>query len=290
MENEIKTRLKGINNLLAGQGFTAVYQGIFKNNRNRDGVVLKGEGCNCSPVIYFDDRVWQGTDQEIADYMKIFFFKYGGDRDVEELQTKEYILGHVLPRVVSQDGIPELEQGGVAYVPLMDMAVYFYVPLKEALQDDDMLSSFCVLDCMLQLAGIGLDELCRAAKDNMAGECVVDSLPAVLGKLIGQECGEDAGSPVMLLVSNRWNIHGAGAIYSEKMLEKIAGMLGSRYFILPSSIHELICVPASGLDLEECTDMVAGINALHVRPDERLTDSVYIWDNGDLECHPHKER
>lgn len=290
MENEIKTRLKGINNLLAGQGFAAVYQSIFKNDRNRDAVVLKGDGCSCSPVLYFDDQVWRGTDQEIADYMKMFFCKYREDRDIGELQTKEYILGHVLPRVVSGDSMVGLEQGGVAYVPLMDMAVYFYVPLREALRDDDTLSSFNVLDSMLQMAGIGLDELCRAAKDNMAGECVVDSLPAVLGKLTGQECGEDAGSPLMLLVSNRWNIHGAGAIYSEKMLEKIAGILGSRFFIFPSSIHELVCVPASGLDLEECVNMVAEINALHVRPDERLTDSVYIWDNGDLDCYPHKEK
>lgn len=287
MESEIKTRLNGINKLLEGQGFTAVYQSLFKNNRNRDGVALKGEGCNCSPVIYFDDRVWQGTDREIADYMKMFFCEYGRNRDTGEL-TREYILGHVLPRVVSGDSIPELEQGGVAYVPLMDMAVYFYVPLGEALQDEDTLSSFSLMDSMLQAAGIGLDELCRAAKDNVPGECVVSSLPAVLEELLGQEGGKEDAGLVMLLLSNRWNVNGAGAIYSEAMLEKIAGMLGSRFFIFPSSIHELICVPASGLDLDECADMVAEINALHVHPDERLTDSVYVWDKGRLECYPHK--
>lgn len=290
MENEIITRLKGINRLLEGQGFTAVYKSIFKNNRNRDAVVLKAEKDSCSPVIYFDDRVWMGTDREIAGYLKKFFQEYGGDRDVEELQSKEYILDHVLTRVVSKDSIPELEQGGVAYVPLMDMAVYFYVPLKEALEEDATLSSFNILDDMLQQAGIRVEELYQAAKDNAGQECRICPIENMLMGYLGIPVPEEMGSDClkMLVVTNRWGILGSGLVASEKAMEKVAGMLGSRFLILPSSIHELICIPAVQETVSDCADLVAQINADHVRPDERLTDSVYIWGNGNLECHPHK--
>ncbi len=290
MENEIKTRLKGINKLLEGQGFTAVYKSIFKNNRNRDAVVLKAEEDSCCPVIYFDDRVWKGTDQEIAGYLKKFFQEYGGDRDVEELQSKEYILEHVLPRVVRDDSIPGLERGGVAYVPLMDMAVYFYVPLREALEEDATLSSFNILDDMLKQAGIGLDELYQAAKDNAGQECRICPIENMIMGFLGLPVPEglDPDRPKILVVTNRWGVLGSGMVASSSVMEKVAGMLGDRFLILPSSIHELICVPAAQETVSCCADMVAQINAEHVHPDEQLTDSVYVWDKGDLECCPHK--
>ncbi len=286
MDNEMERRLERINRQLAGEEFAAVHRNLYNN---RDGVILKGDGRSCSPIIYFDNQIWRGTDQEIVDYMKMLYRVHGEDKDVEEIQTKEYILGHVLPGVARGDIIPELEKAGVSFVSMMDMAVYFYVPLKEALQNDDTLSSFKVLDDLLKVAGISLDELCHAAKDNAAQECVIKSLPAVLKEFFGTGYEEDAGEPLILLVSNCWNVNGAGLIYSEKVLEKIGDMLGPRFFIFPSSIHELICLPASTLDPEECLNLVVQINADHVHPEDRLTDSVYIWDNESLVCHTYKK-
>ena len=113
MDNEMERRLERINRQLAGEEFAAVHRNLYNN---RDGVILKGDGRSCSPIIYFDNQIWRGTDQEIVDYMKMLYRVHGEDKDVEEIQTKEYILGHVLPGVARGDIIPELEKAGVSFV------------------------------------------------------------------------------------------------------------------------------------------------------------------------------
>ena len=52
------------------------------------------------------------------------------------------------------------------------------------------------------------------------------------------------------------------------------------FFILPSSVHEVLLVPASeGLKKEDLTEMVREINKTEVSPNEVLSDIVYVYDH-----------
>jgi hypothetical protein len=58
----------------------------------------------------------------------------------------------------------------------------------------------------------------------------------------------------------------------------IGEMLKEDYFVLPSSIHEVIVVPESkGLDAEEMCKMVKEINETQVAPEEVLSDHAYFY-------------
>ena len=50
------------------------------------------------------------------------------------------------------------------------------------------------------------------------------------------------------------------------------------YYILPSSIHEMLLLPDNDFKPEELEKIVAEINATAVEPEDRLTDSVYYYD------------
>jgi len=75
---------------------------------------------------------------------------------------------------------------------------------------------------------------------------------------------------------------GAGVIGHPEFMGDAARIVGDNFFILPSSIHEVLLVPDDGtMRYQELEQMVAGINASMVSPEERLTDNVYHYDAKD---------
>ena len=65
-------------------------------------------------------------------------------------------------------------------------------------------------------------------------------------------------------------------------MENMGELLGNDFFILPSSIHEMLILPDDGqVDAEMLKDMVKEVNATQVAPEERLTDDVYHYDTKD---------
>ena len=73
-------------------------------------------------------------------------------------------------------------------------------------------------------------------------------------------------------------INGAAAILNDTARQEIAEKLGD-FYVLPSSIHEVMIVPKStGRSLEELELMVRSVNSSEVEPDEVLSDHVYEYD------------
>ena len=63
-------------------------------------------------------------------------------------------------------------------------------------------------------------------------------------------------------------------------MDRVSDKIGKSFFILPSSIHETIFVPASiteTQDLSSLVDMVVQINGSEVQPEEVLSDHVYRY-------------
>lgn len=284
MNNEMKKRIAKINELLKEDGITAVNETMFKNNQKREGVILQGKDYNSCPVVYFSDKIWKKTDQEVVGYLKRYYKEYAKNIDVSSVTSREYVLQHVLPKVYSWHSKPDLKEKGIAFVPLLDMVVVFYVPIEDFVMKGE-LASYNVTEELLKETDIDLDELYQMADRNAEKECEIFSMQEIMQQMIRQGViSAQEGKPVkqvMLVVSNRSNVNGAGMIASRGALEKIAEILGSRFVILPSSIHELICVPYL-MEAEEYISLVRHVNLTYVKPEEKLTDSAYIWDDGEL--------
>ncbi len=98
--------------------------------------------------------------------------------------------------------------------------------------------------------------------------------------LMPSACPDD-GTPGsrMLLISNSKNFFGAAALFYDGLMEFIAGMIGGSYYVLPSSVNELILLPDDGETDPEClAALVRDVNRTVVRPDEWLSDNVYYYD------------
>lgn len=71
-------------------------------------------------------------------------------------------------------------------------------------------------------------------------------------------------------------VNGAGCIFYPEFMDQAAEKLQGDFFVLPSSVHEVILLPDNGqMDFHELEAMVRQINETEVAPQDRLSDSVY---------------
>lgn len=114
------------------------------------------------------------------------------------------------------------------------------------------------------------------------------SLADVLASMMGIEVSEfeeQMGAPgnpdiPMYVASTIDKTNGAGIIAYPGFMEMAAEKLGGDFFLLPSSIHEVLLVPDNGKsDYHDLESMVQEVNATQVEPRDWLSDHVYHYDS-----------
>ena len=101
-------------------------------------------------------------------------------------------------------------------------------------------------------------------------------------ELLQETLQESSEMPTFFVVTNTERIDGAGVIFYPEFMDNMGELLGNDFFILPSSIHEMLVLPDDGqVDAEMLRDMVKEVNATQVAPAERLTNDVYHFDTKD---------
>lgn len=98
----------------------------------------------------------------------------------------------------------------------------------------------------------------------------------------------DDGFP-MYVLTNEDVYFGAALIAREDILSEIAEILQCSYYVLPSSVNEVMIVPESaGMSLQELENMVLSVNQEMLSPREKLSDKVQYYDSttGSL-CNAH---
>jgi len=125
--------------------------------------------------------------------------------------------------------------------------------------------------------GIDVSELLERAMENTknAGFQIM-GIGAMLGGLLGEE-EEDDGAPGLCVVTNSEKMNGANAILFPELFGDYAKRMRGDFFVLPSSIHEILLLPTSGANASDLRMMVTEINATQVAPDEVLSNNVYLY-------------
>ena len=82
----------------------------------------------------------------------------------------------------------------------------------------------------------------------------------------------------MYVLTNARKALGASCILYDSMLKHCEEYLGSSYYLLPSSVHEVILIPAEAVaDSGELAAMVRDINQTQVLRTEVLSDQIYFY-------------
>lgn len=81
----------------------------------------------------------------------------------------------------------------------------------------------------------------------------------------------------MFVLSNKRKINGASIILYNEQLAQLSEKLNDDLLIMPSSIHEVLVVPASSMNATDLKQMVREVNDTEVSEQEILGYSVYRY-------------
>ena len=88
----------------------------------------------------------------------------------------------------------------------------------------------------------------------------------------------DDDLPLFVLTTSAMTL-GAAVVFVPNVLEQIQQKMPEGFFVLPSSIHEVMIVPRKlGSDPRQLDEMISDINETQVDPEDQLSDLCHEYD------------
>ena len=282
MNELMENRAESINTVLnyMGADFSVRYEQVPKNNVTLDALVMRPkENGVMSPTIYLNGELMEKTDAELASFLTEVYAQHHKDApDMTAILTRERILDTVLPRLFSAENAERLDSRNQVYERMMDLLITYYLPVNDLVSPDgSTVATIQVTNAMLRQTGVAAEELKAAALKNMSGTVDIMRMSEMLTQLMGTSMPGCDDSLPMYVVTNKNRLFGAASILLDEVKDRLREILGDDYYILPSSIHEILAIPASaGRDAFEFLQMVTEINRDQVAIEDRLVDNVYM--------------
>jgi hypothetical protein len=269
---------------------------INKVNGSKDGLSIYMEGANGAPTIYVDDMYKSFKDsgsleeafQEAAEFYTRAMrampqVSFSGV--TEDAQDKIYM------QLINTESNREL-LGEAPHREVNDTSVIYRIMVSA---DEHSMSSALITNRIAGQLGMSEEQLFKIATENTPKllpsvakpmtEVVLDmflkdGMPRELAEKAVEEllCG---GEMPMWVISNSKGSFGAVNMLFEKNLNELSKKLDDDLYILPSSIHEVIAVPAGMMIPEELAEMVNQVNGEVVDVSERLSNQVYHYDRAE---------
>ncbi|MFI3201553.1 MAG: DUF5688 family protein [Eubacteriales bacterium] len=261
---------------------------LLKNNVKREVMVIKIDTDRVTPCIPLESvyAMYQ-LDESLDDII---------DKVVEIEQDNAIVIGENLIQIKDWDVVKELVESRVVssknnqkflldvpHKEFLDCSVVYYVNANNWVEGDHR-ASIKVTNEKLAMWGVSIQELDEWARKNYyKQEIIFQSMEEVLLELLGEESNEEesveVGNKPMYVLSNKDRKNGAVVMLDEETLHSVYGNLKDTFYLIPSSVHELIVIPSEmALGVKELKEMVVSVNQTEVDEEDILTDSIYYYD------------
>ena len=152
-------------------------------------------------------------------------------------------------------------------IPVADM---YLVPYLYITEDDS--ATVRITTELIDAWGVTTDDVFAQAKENQSiiRPFTIDNMSDVLG------CDIDIP---LYVVTTENHTYGAAAILYPGVAEQVREIVGEDFYLLPSSVHEMLALPKSMAgSMMGLTRVVVEANRTAVAEDDQLSDSVYVYD------------
>lgn len=255
---------------------------VKKNNGvSATGLFIRENGQDVSPILYLDDYYIHYQNGELLENI-IRNIRADYDEKVQmaavkipNLQEFENIRGRVIYRLVNYEKNKEILED-CPHIRLHDLAVTFRWVARI---DDVGVSTSLITNKQVKEWGVSVNDLVLAARQNtprLFPAKIID-MEEMLARMVSFILYPSAIP--MYILTNEQELNGASALLYGDILKDFANKKGSDMYILPSSIHEVIMVPADRIDDPKgLSSMVHEANTTVVSTGDVLSDSVYYYD------------
>lgn len=286
LANDVKEQMEA----RSGSEVTVETRTVEKMNETYDALTVKPEdsiiGVNLNITKLYEEYE-DGKDFEniVKDAAEVADNALSNRPDFNLEAFKDYasMKDKLAVEVVSAERNKDLLET-VPHKDIEDMAVVYRFVLGDTQAGT---GSILVTNQLLDNYGITAEQLHEDALKNAPEirPLVIEGMGEVLAKQMGVEDLEMLGLNIppeqeqMFVASVEGNVHGAGVLAYQNFMDQAADRVGGSFFILPSSIHEVLIIPDNGkFDTTSLENMVREVNATTVDPTDQLTDSVYHYD------------
>lgn len=288
---------------------------IIKNNSlELDGLTICNKESRISPNIYLNDYYekykYGETVDNIANEILQVYEDSNEDNGFEINFTFEEMKSKIIFRIINYSKNKKLLLD-LPHIRFLDLAITFHCLVKN---NSNGIGTIRISNEYMDEWGINVGELMKLAGGNTpkifpasikAMNEVIESIfrrdvEKYIGGINLTEWNEFTGEDIdsisddvmtnflqgidgkqqipMYILSNSNGINGASAILYTEILKEFSASQNSDFYILPSSIHEVILVPYSvKLSKEALKEMVLNVNQTQVPADEVLSNQVYIY-------------
>lgn len=287
--------IKGILEQIYPSGRVVIHEQAKNNGLKRIGISVREDGCSVAPIVYLEELYQQYlAGKPLTEICHVVTeisrnperYKYDNISSFADFSVARERICYKL--VNAEKNAALLRE--IPHRLWQDMAVIYYILVSK---EPEGISSITIKKDMASLWDVDENTLYETAGRNtplfFEGEVMpMTEIMEQLSKEIpdgeteeipGMEQAElsDGGLP-LYIVSNDCRVNGAIAMLYDRVLEKFAEEIGGDFYILPSSIHETLFMPALPyVEERELLEMVHEVNAGYVAPEEFLSDNVYRY-------------
>lgn len=274
----------------------SIHSTVKNNGYQRKGITFSEEGINISPTIYLEEyyeKFMRGSSvKELAEQVLEMYRKIRIRHSWNEVAVQDYqnIKDKIIYKLVNQERNGELLDQ-VPHVRYLDLAILYFV-LVDMDKSGGQMATMLIRNEHLVWWNVTAEEIRRRAGMNTEKILPYEfsAMCMVIEEMLGnQEMEEEEWKKFreqenMYILTNHIRSCGASAILYPGRLQAIGDYFKENYFILPSSIHEVIILPESkALPKDEMECVIREVNETQVQAEEFLSNHAYYYDRQKME-------
>lgn len=273
-----------------GSDIRVQIQDIIKNNDTHlDGLTLLSAKYNLSPTIYLNYYFKQYEDgHSLSDIENDILTTYrencpSRNIDISFFTDYNKVKSRIIFKLVNYERNRELLQN-VPHYRFLDLALVFNCLIESSTSGN---ATILIHEHHLTYWNITRDDLYALAQQNTPRLLSYElrNMTEVLKELFSDEELTDEmpdfdtlSGNSMYVLTNRYKLNGSGCMLYPNLLRDFAARLKADLFILPSSVHEVLIIPATNQTTPlELSDMVKDVNASQLSREEILSDHIYYF-------------
>lgn len=253
------------------------------------GIVIKDMQSNIVPTIYLESFYEKYIHDEDMDYVVdniLDIYKESrveGYRDMSFFCDFNKVKDKIAFKLINFNDNKEILKK-VPYIKFLDLAKVYYVNVE---LEDFGAGTVLVHNTHMIEWGVSVEELEKHAVENTPKLSplqmidlwdVAERLEEEISEELRDSVSEIRKENKSYIMTNQQKTFGATTMLYKDVIKNHAEKLQCDIYILPSSIHDLILIPADfDMNVEYMKYMVRDVNRTQVLREEVLSDSVYIY-------------
>ncbi len=286
---EVRDKIRDI----CGPDFSVTLKESLKNNSVRlTGIVIMKKDSKVAPAIYLEEFYTDFCDgKDMDDIVNAVLRVYSqnkdcGNVDIRLFENFEKIRPMIIYKLINYEKNLDLLRKA-PHRRFLDLAVIYVVSLGQTTMGNATVTVYNEHMENWDITEEDLWELSNINTPKIAKAQIV-SLYDMVCEMTGG--GENCILPednVMYVLTNSKRINGAACMLYDDVIPGFAQKLGKDLYIIPSSVHEVILMPADGFsDTERIIDIINEVNSTQVAREEILSYKLYKYSRsaGRISC------